>query len=196
MERQVWAQPVEYTVAASSCMHDAVHELGRELHPLLAEVQQAPASDVVDPNEHAPDSMEFASPLYRVLGVSHEVGVDISGVVAGNVEPFLTAMFEIADELGKQLTAGMFAHIADVSNAHGQTIQVSEGGFAEAFIASLESMELPFNKDGSPASSLYVNPATYAGITEPTPEQQARIDEIMDRKREAYFAARRRQDLP
>lgn len=198
VERKISAHQVEYAAGGLSWMKDAVNELKLQLHPILAETQREQVADLPRPEEHSSETAELASPLYRGIPVQHKISITLDDMIEGNVDALLSVMFEMADEMGKQLTAGMFAHISEVSDAYGQTINVGEEGFVEAYIRSLESVEMSFNADGSPATKLYVHPDSLDVLIKnpPTPEQQQRIDDIVNRKREEWHASRRRQDLP
>lgn len=198
MEPQVWAQPIEYAVGATTWMSDAISTLSVELHPLLAEVQREQVSDLVRPEEHSQETASLASPLYRGLPVEHRVHIDLDAVLEGDVAQYLSALFEMADEFGSQLVAGMFKHISDVSDKYGQTVDVAGRDFVDAYIESLESLEMSFDENGSPTTKIYVNPnnVDFLVKNQPTLEQQERIDTIINRKREEWNAARRRQDLP
>lgn len=199
METRLWAHPVEYSAAGAAWMRGSVMALAKELHPVLTEVFSEPVNDLPRPEDHAPDTEHLASPLYRGIAVRHEVAGDVRPMVAGDVEPFLSAIFELADEVGGQLTDGMFQHIGDVSDQYGQTVNVGAGGFVEAHIAALEAMDLTFDTDGNPnLPTLVTNSDVIAELAEnpPTEEQQARMDAIIEKKREEWNASRRRQELP
>lgn len=63
----------------------------------------------------------------------------------------------------------------------------------------LEKMEMQFEDDGTPSIQLVISSAdskrVRAQINALTPAQHLRIAEIIIRKREAYFASRRRRRL-
>lgn len=198
MERELWATQVEYSSAASSWLSDAVDVISRELHPILNSVKREPIADLTRSDQHAPESADLASPLYRGIEVSHVVTASIQDAINGSVEPFLTMVFVLADEFGGQLTAGMFAHLSDVCDASGQSIDATGRDFIEVMIETLESIDMSFDENGNPNLTMVLHPDTAEKLRDkrPTPEQEARIREIYDRKREEWNASRRRQDLP
>jgi len=92
-----------------------------------------------------------------------------------------------------------FATISKVSDATGNTVD-AHGDAAEGFLAVLEKMDIAFGEDGEPALAMIVSPADADGVQvqmDAMPaEQQRRLVEIVNRKREAYLVSRRRRRLP
>ena len=195
---KISAHQIEYLDGATSWIQDALKSLKLELHPLLAEIQSETVAELTPTDEHSPETAELASPLYRGIAIQHKVKITLDEVLEGDIDALLSMIFEFDDEMGRQLAVGVFEHIGEVSDVYGRTIRVGDDGFVEAFIRSLESVEISFNTDGSPATKLYMHPSTSEVLFNhpPTPEQQKRIDDIVSRKREEWHASRRRQELP
>ena len=196
-EPELWALPSEYNAAASAWMSDTVDGLSRELHPLLASVRREQVADLPRPEEHAPETADLASPLFRGIEASHVLTADVQDTLTGDVDPFLTMVFDLADAFGSQLTQGMLAHISEICDASGQTIDAEGRDLIEVMIETLETIDMSFNENGEPNLRMVVHPDTAANFRDqPTPEQEARIREILDRRREEWDASRRRLDLP
>jgi hypothetical protein len=197
-EPELWALPTEYNAAASAWMSDTVDVLSRELHPLLASVRRERVADLPRPEEHAPETAELASPLFWGFEASHVVTADVQDALAGAVDPFLTMVFELADSFGSQLVQGMLAHISDVCDASGQTIDAGGRDIFEVMIETLETIDMSFDENGEPNLTMVVHPDTAAKLWDktPTPEQEARVQQILERRREEWDASRRRHDLP
>jgi hypothetical protein len=107
-------------------------------------------------------------------------------------------VFELADSFGSQLVQGMLAHISDVCDASGQTIDAGGRDIFEVMIETLETIDMSFDENGEPNLTMVVHPDTAAKLWDktPTPEQEARVQQILERRREEWDASRRRHDLP
>jgi hypothetical protein len=136
--------------------------------------------------------------LFRGIEASHVVTANVQDAANGAVDPFLAMVFELADAFGSQLTQGMLAHISDVCDASGQTIDAGGRDFIDVMIETLETVEMSFNEDGNPNLTMVVHPDTAKKLRDktPTPEQEERIQQILERRREEWNASRRRHDLP
>ncbi|RKS04955.1 hypothetical protein DFP74_0535 [Nocardiopsis sp. Huas11] len=197
-EPEVWVYPSEYGAAALAWMNDAVDVLSRELHPILASVGRERIADLPRPEEHASETAELASPLFRVIEASHVMTTDVQDTLSGDVGSFLAMVFELSDTFGSQLAQGMMDHISEVCDASGQTIDAKDKDFIDAMIDALETIDIPFDGNGEHNLSIALHPDTAESLRnkQMTPEQEARIQQVLDRRREEWHASRRRLDLP
>jgi hypothetical protein len=197
-ESELWALPTEYKAAASAWTDEAVDVLSRQLHPLLASVRRERVADLPWPENHSPETADLASPSFRGIEASHVVTADFQDAIAGEVDPFLAMVFELADAFGSQMTQGMLAHISEVCDASGQTIDAAGRDFIEVIIETLETIEMSFDEDGKPNLTLVVPPGSAEKLRNkmPTPEQEERIQQILERRRAEWDASRSRHDLP
>lgn len=179
-------------------MSEAVDVLSRELHPLLASVRRERVADLSLPIDHAPETADLASPFFRGIEASHVVAANFQDAITGEVDPFLAMVFELADAFGSQLTQGMLTHISEICDASGQVIDAEGRDFIDVIIETLETIEMSFNEDGEPNLTVVVHPSTAEKLRnkKPTPEQEERIQQILERRREEWNASRRRHDLP
>jgi hypothetical protein len=92
-----------------------------------------------------------------------------------------------------------FTMISKVTDETGNTSD-ARGDAAEGLLAVLEKMDIAFGEDGMPALEMIVSPTDAdrirAQLGALTAEQQQRLTEIINRKREEYSASRRRRRLP
>lgn len=197
-EPELWAVPSEYNAAAAAWMSDSVDVLSRELHPLLASVRRERVADLPRPEEHATETAELASPRFRGIEASHVVTADVQDTLAGDIDPFLTMVFDLADAFGSQLMQGMLAHISEVCDAFGQTIDAGGRDIFDVMIETLETIDMSFDENGEPNLTLVAAPDVVEKLRgkKPTPEQEARVQQILERRREEWDASRRRHDLP
>jgi hypothetical protein len=195
---EVWALPSEYDAAASAWMSTTVDTLSRELHPLLASVRRERVADLPRPEEHAPETSDLASPLFRGIEASHVLTADVEDSLRGDVDSFLTMAFDLADAFGSQLMKGMLAHISEVCDATGQTINAEGRDFVDVMIETLETIDISFDENGEHNLTMVMHPDTAAKLQDkqPTLEQEARMQQVLERRREEWNASRSRHDLP
>jgi hypothetical protein len=123
---------------------------------------------------------------------------------------FLMQMLELmegdVDVLGQQLKAGataytdslmsqIYAAMADSATAVGNAVDAGGEPFsADLFIEMLERTEVHFDKAGTPQLQIIIPEGIH--ISDPSEDEQRRINEVIDRKRTEFFAQRRSRELP
>lgn len=179
-------------------MSSTIDILSRELHPLLASVRRERVADLPRPEEHAPETSELSSPLFRGIEASHVLAVDVQDTLDGDVDSFLTMAFDLADSFGSQLMMGMLAHVSEVCDESGQTIDAEGRDFFDVMIETLHTIDISFDENGEHNLTMVMHPDTAEKLRDkqPTPEQEARIHQVLERKREEWNASRRRHQLP
>jgi hypothetical protein len=195
---QPWIIPREYEIGGVRWFSDAVRELERALHPLLAQIPRVELADMPRaPAEGEPLPAE-ASPLYRPMVTKHEWTVHVEDVVNFDVEQFLADLVDMAQDVGSQMVKMVIEHISEVSEKVGNVVSAEGRDFFDVYAESLETIEMTFDENGDHNLTMLANPETYDRVKDktPTPEQEARINAIIDRKREEWRAARRRRELP
>lgn len=194
-----WFLPREYEIGGVRWFSDTVGELQRALHPLLAQIPRveladSPPAPPVEGESLPPE----ASSLYRPTVVSHEWSVSIEDVVAFKVGQFLADLYALADSTGGQMVRAFLELVSDVSEEHGNVIEGAGRDFFDVFADSLETIDMTFDENGRPNLTFVMHPDQMDKLREkkPTPEQEARLNAILERRREEWRAARRRRDLP
>lgn len=197
-ENAFWALQNEYRASATAWIDGATQALSRELHPLLAGIPNESMGELPIEDENRVGDDELASPLFRVVGVKHELSIHAADVVRGDVDTFLTLIFEMADSLGTQLTEGMFAHLDEVCKTSDQSIDATGRDIFEVLIEAAEMVEFGFDETGNHNLALVLHPDTAERLRhkKPTQEQEERLQSVISRKREVWNASRRRQELP
>lgn len=196
---ELWAVPDEFAEGAARWMNRVVKRWSVELHPLLGEIGHEKASDLPHGGDLADADADLSTPLYRSIHVQVATTVDLAEVLTFDVPATLARLFEMADQWGGQLVRGMLDHISEVSEAHGQVVDASGRDFGDALIESLDGLEISFDEKGDPVMpTLVMHPDLLAKLhgKAQTPEQERRVAEIMERKREEHRASQRRPDLP
>ena len=193
-----WVMPREYDIGGGRWFSDASREMARALHPLLAQVTREELAEEPPTLTEGAALPAEASSLYRQMALQHVWTVSIKDVVDFNVDQFLTDLYALADSTGRQMVRGILEHISAVTEENGNTVDATGRDFADAFADSLETMDISFDEEGLPNLTIVMHPDQVEKLREnpPTPEQEARINAILRRRRGEWLASRRRRDLP
>jgi len=193
-----WAMPREYEIGGVRWFTNATQEMARALHPLLAQVTRIELAEGPAPQPEGTPLPREASSLYRPMAVQHVWTVSIEDVAAFNVEQFLSDLHALADDTGGQMVRGMLEHISDVTEEYGNNIDAAGRDFADVFADTLETIDMTFDEEGRPNLTVVLHPDQARKLRDnpPSPDQEARITAILDRRREEWLASRRRRDLP
>ncbi|GGC96864.1 hypothetical protein GCM10011512_24850 [Tersicoccus solisilvae] len=196
--KEPWVMPREYEIGGVRWLSHASQKMARALHPLLAQVTREELAEAPPPLADGASLPAEASSLYRSMAVQHVWTVSIEDVAAFNMDQFLTDLYGLADSMGGQLVRGMLEHVSAVTEEYGNTVDVTGRDFADAFADALETIDISFDEEGRPNLSIVMHPDQAEKLREnpPTPEQEARIDAILSRRKEKWLASRRRRDLP
>jgi hypothetical protein len=193
-----WVMPREYDIGGVRWFSEASRELARALHPLLAQVTREELAEAPPPQAEGDALPAEASSLYRPMAIRHEWAVSIEDVAAFNLEQFLADLYVLGDSMGRQMVRGMLEHISAVTDEYGNTIDAGGRDFFDVFAEALETIDMTFDDDGRPNLTIVMHPDQLEKLRDkqPTPEQEARLDAILQRRKEEWLASRRRRDLP
>jgi hypothetical protein len=190
--------PREYEIGAVRWFSEAVKEMSRALHPLLAQIPRVELAEGPGPAaDGAPLPME-ASPLYRPMTIYHEWTVSVEDVVNFDVHQFLSDLHDLADNTGGQMVRGLLDLLADVTEQTGNVIDGAGRDFFDVYAETLETIAMAFDEQGRPELTIVMHPDQIEKLRgrQPTAKQEARINAILERRREEWRASRRRRDLP
>lgn len=190
--------PREYEIGAERWFSEAVNEMSRALHPLLAQVSRVELAEGSVPPADGASLPSEASPLYRPMKISHVWTVSVEDVVNFDVQQFLADLYAMADATGGQQVRGLLDLVSDVTEQTGNVIDGAGRDFFDVYAETLETIEMTFDEQGRPDLTIVMHPDQLKRLRgkQPTAEQEARIDAILERRREEWRASRRRRDLP
>lgn len=193
-----WVMPREYDIGGVRWLSEASRVLARALHPLLAQVTREELAEGPPPQAEDDALPAEASSLYRPMAIRQEWTVSIEDVAAFNLEQFLADLYALGDSMGKQMVRGVLDHISAVTDEYGNTIDAGGRDFFDVFAETLETIDMTFDDEGRPNLTIVMHPDQLEKLRDkqPTPEQEARLDAILQRRKEEWFASRRRRDLP
>lgn len=185
----------EYDEAFTKFLYTTANELARAQHPLLAQIRtettESGASSVVDARDQ--EQLDLPSEL-----VGFEMKWDRDDMVAGNFDVLILGLDAASDELGEGLIAMFVKTISAVTESTGNVVDAGGEKFSfELLVETLEKIEWSLNDDDEVVMpSIVMHPDQRKNLpSEATPEQQAILNELIQRKREELLANRRRRRL-
>ena len=183
----------EYEQAFQTFFGEAIHEVAAVRDPLIAEIpfEQSPGAmgSVIQDQEGndvelVPDS------------ISTEVAISRNDVIAGNIEPLLLLIDSVSEALSKGMAERLFDSLGTVTEATGNVVDAKGKSVYDAMIEMMETIELSLDDDDKLSlPSVYMNPKTMENLPTPTPEQEARMEELKKEKLEELLARRRSRRL-
>lgn len=185
----------EHDLAFGLFIFETTHELARARSPLLQQIRVLPAASTASSVVDSRDGEQIDLPAQPA---GFTLSSDVDAVGRCDVEALTVALDNAADELGKDLV-GMFVDTMNkVTQSTGNVVESKGEGFNfESFIEALEKLEWSLDDhDELVMPQLVMHPDTAKNLPrEATPEQQAQLDALKERKREELLARRRTRRL-
>jgi hypothetical protein len=113
---------------------------------------------------------------------------------AEQLKIFLLAMI---GPIQDQQRLHVFEIITQTSDAVGHTVKRKDGDAWEAYVEALQRVKMTFDDEGRPQYQVFLNSETSERLSKvpPTGEQLKRARQIVEAKRNSYFAERRHRRL-
>jgi hypothetical protein len=193
----VAAEQREYAAATSAWFSDMVHHVMRASDELYAKMShesvEALPDELVEPTG-SEDPMTVAP-----MRVEASATVTMSGIVDGDLDDVHVMVLTTAEQMLTQLMQAIFAHISELTDRTGNTVQAN-GDLVEAYIQAVQTMDIRFDEEGRPQFQVVAAPQTADRLREQfaamSPDQRRRLGEALAAKWEEFHAARRRRRLP
>lgn len=184
----------EYDEAFKNFLYVSANALARAQNPLLADIPEetteSGGSSVVD--TRADELLDLPSEK-----VGFEIGWERDNVLQGNFEALLLELDSASGELGEKLVKMFIKTLGAITDSTGNVIN-AEGSppTFELIYEMLEKIEYSLDDDDElEMPSLLMHPDMVKKLPTPTPDQEAAIEELKQRKREELLAKRRRRRL-
>lgn len=128
---------------------------------------------------------------------SAAISVELDYFRATDAEEFRDALWKFSEEAIGRMKEHFFGVFPQICDATGNTVDAQDKNVWDAYLEMLETMEMSFDENGNHNTSLVVHPDTARRIREnpPTPEQLAKGNEIIERKKKEYYAQKRTRRL-
>jgi len=172
----------EYDAATSRFFSAGVEALMQATGGLYSLVSKSKEEFVTDHSTQLPDGSAVNMQPIEVL---LEFSMDVPEIIDGGFDSFMGAMNKVAADQVEQITKAIFANMNEVAEAVGNVIRRPIGH--DVLIDAIESMDVSFDEEGRHNLNLVVHPDTARKLNElgePTPEQAARLDSVLARKKQ------------
>jgi hypothetical protein len=121
-------------------------------------------------------------------------------IIDGKLDDLLSSIDEAAEAYSEQFGRHFYEQLSRVTEATGNVVNAADKPFFESLYEMYEKVDLQFDEEGRITQELHMNPADAEkwekGMAELTPEQQAKLAALVERKREEFIARRRSRRLP
>lgn len=184
----------EYHEAFTTFIYASVNALARAQYPLLAdireEVVESAGSSVVDSRSDG----RLDLPSERV---GFEMGWERDDVLKGNFEALVLQLDSASGELGEKLVGMFVKTMGAVTDSTGNVVDAQGSPLTfELLYEMLDKIEYTLDDDDElEMPSLVMHPDMVKKLPKPTPEQEAALEELKQRKREELLAQRRSRRL-
>ncbi len=189
----------EYSVAERAFVAEAIDEVCRRGDPILSQIQVEPSAGPITSRISGSGGESVRLPVVEIAMTMELTGDEVR---SGRPESLVAQIAVAAEQQRRALLTYFFASLDTVTSAAGTAISAAGRPFIDAFCEMLESMELSFDEEGqlAPGYQFVLHPDTYARLAPQvaawTPDEDARVEAVLQRKREEFRARQRRRRLP
>jgi hypothetical protein len=187
----------EYDAAFGRFFSQTMRVLAQAYSPLLAEMRFIEMPGTVGSRVRDRQGMDIVLDPGKI---STEVTSDLKAVRAGDYERLYEAMHESADSMAEQLVGYFVEGMGKVTEGTGNVTDAGGRPFGfDVLYEGLEKLEFSVDEnDELVMPSLVMHPTQAEKLRDLPPltdEQQRKLDELKERKREEALARRRRRRL-
>jgi len=114
-------------------------------------------------------------------------------------DEFASTLAQLASKYEEAMGTTLIHTLTDVTEAVGNVVEADGRPLSWDFVLdAIEMVDVSFDEDGRYHLDIAINPDTYKLLQriELTPEQQQRHDDIIQRKKEQWYAQKRSRRLP
>jgi hypothetical protein len=133
--------------------------------------------------------------------IASEMSLQCDDIAAGNVGALIATVDHAAEHHHAEMTRWVLGNLERLTEATGNVTDASGKPLFDAVYEMFDKIELTFEEDGSISKGFawVMHPDTAEKMqqleAEMTPEQREQLEELIDRKRQDFFASRRRREL-
>jgi hypothetical protein len=188
----------EYARAEAMFVGRALEALSRSRGGMLAEIRSEPTSRSGE-TRVTTDTGEVVT--FEPGEVVSHMSLQWDDIATGRVDALIATIDEAAGHHHDEMTKWVLENLERLTEATGNAIDASGKPLFDAIYEMYETIELTFEDDGSISKGFMwvVAPDVFEKMkrleAEMTPEQRRQLEELIDRKREEFFARRRSRKL-
>ncbi len=187
----------EYDRAFSAFVSETVHELARARDPVLAEMHFATVPTTVGSRVRDREGLDVD---LEPENVGFEMSTSVTAVRAADYDEFCIEVDQAADMLARDLMRVWVGTMHKITEATGNVVDAGGKLTFEVVYEMLDKIEYSLDEnDELIMPSLVMHPDTakqLEALGPPSPEQNAMLAELRERKRGEALARRRRRRLP
>jgi hypothetical protein len=188
----------EYVQAEVDFIGKSISALSRARGGIVSLIRSEPTNRI-GTTRITVDSGEVVE--FETAEIAAPMSLSWEDIAATNVEPLLATVDGAAGIHHEELTKWVLQNIEKLATAAGNTVDASGKSLFESVYEMFEKIELSFEDDGQISKSFawVMHPDMIDKFKqmerEMTEEQQQKLDALIDRKREEFFARRGRRKL-
>jgi hypothetical protein len=184
----------EYTSAFNLFVHSAINELTRASDPVLKGMPTENRAELNSAQYTLPSGETLEMPP---IEVRPQATLDGNAMLTGDLNALHVFIYEMAHSSLEQLIPQFFQHVSTVADAFGNSVDARGQPLSHDLLLDMfEKKQWSFKDDGSfsDGEMMLVHPETYKKIQElppRTPEQEQRWCDLIERKRQEFYAGKR-----
>lgn len=190
-------EPHEYARAEERFIGRAIRALARARGGLFSQL-------TIEPTESVSTTLttvdEGTTVEYAPMEVRFKYELSADALIEGRIDAFVDSLDSSAEQYLESLMPQVFEQLTSVTKATGNVVDAAGRPIFDAFYEMLEKVDLSFDEEGRITQSLVMHPDTWASvqaqIADWTPEQNQKLEELIDEKRRQANARRRDRRLP
>jgi hypothetical protein len=164
----------------------------RRLDAILGQIQTVNVA-------HDGNTRQVSEPVVLETPIKQEIAdstFEAEWFVDTKVEKFRDFIVELSQRMHSSMVKSFLETVTQITDATGNSVE-SKGDIWEGFIEMIEKTEMTFDANGEHDYEIILNPETLKKLKEnpPTPEQDKRMEEVIQRKREEHNAKKRTRRL-
>lgn len=123
------------------------------------------------------------------VGVQTTVEITVDAIRGADFDELITTVATTAMSLADQMERQLLEHVGRLADATGNSVDAADRDPIDAIIDALEAVEMSIDDDGALSLPTLVI-GQGASLPQPTPEQHARLADVLRRKEEQARARR------
>jgi hypothetical protein len=187
----------EYEQAFSTFTYAAIHELMNQKEPVLGSIKRVKMPVVPVVRNTLPSGQVVEN---EPVLVKSPFSFPVKDAISGNVESLLVAIDDAAEDGIRTIMPQFFRYLDRLSEAAGTgTDAKGRPPSHELLFEALEKMDIEFDEEGKAVMpTLIMHPDMAQALWKlppPTPEQNSKFEQMMQRKKQEYNDRRRHRKL-
>jgi hypothetical protein len=182
----------QYDLAAIEFMRE-VKTGAEQLDPILSQIQRSSAS-------HGGTVRQVSEPAVLDTPTkesSVEVTIQLGWYRETNVDAFAGFLWDFSERFNSLEKKHLFDTVGKTTEAVGNVVDGKDMDIWDAQIEAIKKTDMRFDEEGNHGNTTVVSPAMAKRMQEnpPTPEQSKRLNDVIQAKKDEYYAKKRTRRL-